>query len=128
MTFKRKIAFFFKGVNPLLLAKKCQFFLYLNLINLSLEIMLSDFVERKQNFSKPKKSAFPKGLAYAFRQKMPFCLYLDLVNIRLEIMVNYFEETKETFSTIKNRIFQSSKKRTFSKPCFWAKNANFFLI
>ena len=30
-------------------------------------------------------------------------------------MVNYFEETKETFLTIKNRIFQSSKKRTFSK-------------
>ena len=30
-------------------------------------------------------------------------------------MVNDFEETKETFLTIKNRIFQSSKKRTFSK-------------
>ena len=73
------------------------------------------FCPKKQNFSKPKKSAFPKGLAYAFRQKMPFFLYLDLVNIRLEIMVNYFEETKETFLTIKNRIFQSSKKRTFSK-------------
>ena len=73
------------------------------------------FGPKKQNFSKPKKSACPKGLAYAFRQKMPFFIYLDLVNIRPEIMVNYFEETKETFLTIKNRIFQSSKKRTFSK-------------
>ena len=73
------------------------------------------FGPKKQNFLKPKKSACPKGLAYAFRQKMPFFIYLDLVNIRLEIMVNYFEETKETFLTIKNRIFQSSKKRTFSK-------------
>ena len=82
------------------------------------------FSPKKQNFSKPKKSAFPKGLAYAFRQKMPFSLYLDLVNIRLEIMVNYFEETKETFLTIKNRIFQSSKKRTFSKG-FGQKNTIF---
>ena len=55
---------------------------------------------------------------------MPFFIYLDLVNIRLEIMVNYFEETKETFLTIKNRIFQSSKKRTFSKG-FGQKNAIF---
>ena len=84
--------------------------------------MLSDIAEKKnffcpkkQNLSKPKKSAFPKGLTYAFRQKMPFSLYLDLVNIRLEIMVNYFEETKETFLTIKNRIFQSSKNALFQR-------------
>ena len=68
---------------------------------------------KKQNFSKPKKSAFPKGLAYAFRQKMPFFLYLDLVNIRLEIMVNYFEETKETFLTIKKQNISKSKRSHF---------------
>ena len=85
----------------MVLDEKCQLLGLLNLINPSLEIILSDIAEKKkffcpkkQNFSKPKKSAFPKGLAYAFRQKMPFFLYLDLVNIRLEIMVNYFEETK----------------------------------
>ena len=83
--------------------------------------MLSDIAEKnnffalKNNFSKPKKSAIPKGLTYAFRQKMPFSLYLDLVNIRLKIMVNYFEETKETFLTIKNRIFQSSKNALFQR-------------
>ena len=61
-------------------------------------------------------------------KKFHFFLYLDLVNIRLEIMVNYFEETKETFSTIKNRIFQSSKKRTFSKGLThaFAKKSHFF--
>ena len=122
----KKNASFFKGVNPLLLAKKCQFFLYLNLINLIDQSKPRNnafwhcrekkfFCPKKQNFSKPKKSAFPKGLTYAFRQKMPFSLYLDLVNIRLEIMVNYFEETKETFLTIKNRIFQSSKNALFQR-------------
>ena len=30
-------------------------------------------------------------------------------------MLSDFAEKKETFLTIKNRIFQSSKKRTFSK-------------
>ena len=47
---------------------------------MSLEIMLSNFAEKKQSFfdlkknffSKSKKSAFPKGLAHALGQKMPF--------------------------------------------------------
>ena len=34
----------------MLLAKKCQFFLYSNLIKISLEIMLSDFTEKKETF------------------------------------------------------------------------------
>ena len=70
---------------------------------------------KKKPFLVIRNRIFPKGLTYAFRQKMPFSLYLDLVNIRLEIMVNDFEETKETFLTIKNRIFQSLKNRTFPK-------------
>ena len=32
----------------MLLAKKCQFFLYLNLIKLSLEMMLSDFAKKEK--------------------------------------------------------------------------------
>ena len=45
--------------------------------------MLSDFAQKqetcldykKQNFSKSKKSAFPKGLTHAFGQKLRiFCL------------------------------------------------------
>ena len=68
----------------MLLVKKCQFFLYLDLVKIRLEIMLNDFAEKKetffgykkQNFSKSKKSHFPKGLTLAFGQKMPifFCL------------------------------------------------------
>ena len=45
-------------------------------------------------------------------------------------MLNYFEERKETFFIIKIRIFQSPKDRIFFKrvnPCFWSKNAIFFL-
>ena len=78
--FFQKIPFFFKGVKPCFWPKNANFFHYLNFIKTSLEIMLSDFAEKKrnffnltkQNFSKSKKShIFPKGLTYAFVQKMP---------------------------------------------------------
>ena len=63
----------------MLSAKKCQILLYSDLVKIRLEIMLSDFAEKKetcfdyekQNFLKSKKS-FPKGLVHAFGQKMPF--------------------------------------------------------
>ena len=50
----------------MLLAKKCHFFLYLDLIKIRLEIILSDFAMKKetsfdlkkQNFSTFKKSHF----------------------------------------------------------------------
>ena len=60
--------------------KKCQFFLYLNFIKLSLEIMLSDFAEKKETFFDLKKqhffkvhkiAFFLKGLTHTFCQKMP---------------------------------------------------------
>ena len=75
---------FFKGVSPYFWQKNAIIFLYLDLIQIRLEIMLSDFAEKKetcfdykkQNFSKSKKSSFPKGLlTHAFGQKLPiFCL------------------------------------------------------
>jgi len=79
---KSKKSHFFKGVNPYFWPKNAIIFLYLDLIKIRLEIMLSDFAEKKtcfdykkQNFSKSKKSAFPKGLTHAFGQKLPiFCL------------------------------------------------------
>ena len=46
----KKSHFFFKGVNPLLLAKKCQFFPYLHLAKIRQEILLSDFAEKKETF------------------------------------------------------------------------------
>ena len=64
----------------MLLVKKCQFFLYLDLVKIRLEIMVSDFAEKKETcfdfkkrkFLTSKKSSFPKGLAHALGQKMPF--------------------------------------------------------
>ena len=61
----------------MLLAKKCQYFLYLNLIKINLEILLSDFAEKKetffdlkkQHFSKSKKSHFLKGINPCFWPK-----------------------------------------------------------
>ena len=88
-----------------------------------LEKLLSHFAEKKetcfdykkQNFSKSKKSAFPKGLTHAFGQKMPFFSPVIFGKIRLEIMHNYFEEKKETFLTTNSRIFQTPKSRFFFK-------------
>ena len=63
----------------MLLVKKCQILLYLDLVK-RLEIMLSDFAEKKetffdlkkQNFSKFQKSnVFSKELTHAFGQEMP---------------------------------------------------------
>ena len=67
----------------MLLAKKCQVFQNLNLIRISLEIMLSDFAEKKETFfdlkktefSNSKKSHFFKGLIHTFGQKCHFFLY-----------------------------------------------------
>ena len=65
----QKICIFFEGVNPCFRSKKCQVFHNLNLIKISLEIMLSDFAEKKetffdlkkQNFQTPKNRTFSKG-------------------------------------------------------------------
>ena len=63
----------------MLLVKKCQILLYLDLVK-RLEIMLSDFAEKKetffdlkkQKFSKFQKSnVFSKELTHAFGQEMP---------------------------------------------------------
>ena len=75
----KKSLFFSKGLTPCFWPKNANFFLYLNLIKLSLELMLSDFAEeknffgpKKHNFSKSQKRTFSKGLTHAFGQKMPF--------------------------------------------------------
>ena len=67
-------------------------------------------------FQSPKNRYFSKGLTHTFAKKCQFFFFnLNLIKISLEIMLSDFAEKKETFLTIKNRIFQSSKKRTFSK-------------
>ena len=79
---------------------------------------------------KVQKSHFLKGDNPCFRLKNAnYLVYLDLVKIRLEIMLNDFAEKKRNLSlAIKNRIFQSPKKRTFSKgltPAFGQKMPGF---
>ena len=66
---KSKKSLFFKGVNPYFLPKNASFILNLNLIKISLEIMLSDFAEKKETFltlkdrifQSPKKALFQRG-------------------------------------------------------------------
>ena len=42
-----------KSKNPMLLVKKFQFFVYLDFVKISLEIMLHDFAEKKRNLFWP---------------------------------------------------------------------------
>ena len=88
------------------LVKKCQFFLYLDLVKIRLEIMLNDFAEKKetffgykkQNFSKSKKSHFSKGVNPCFWTKIAnFFVYVDLEKIRLKIMLTDFHRKKKPF-------------------------------
>ena len=59
--------------------QKMTFFLYLDLIKIRREIMLSDFTVKKETFFDHKKAFFKvqkmaffsKGLTHAFGQKMP---------------------------------------------------------
>ena len=53
---KSKKSLFFKGVNPYFLPKNANFILNLNLIKISLEIVLSDFAEKRETFLTIKKN------------------------------------------------------------------------
>ena len=76
------------------------------------------FALKKQNFSKSKKSAFPK---------LPFfsLFRFDQNNTRNNAF--WLRKEKNLFLTLKNGIFQSPKNRIFSgdNSCFWWKNANY---
>ena len=94
-------------------------------------------------FQSPKITFFFKGINPWFWPKMLFFLYFDFIKIRLEIMLSDIQEKKqnifghkktvrifEIFFTIKKKTFWKSQKSLFSivvNPCFWSKNANFFV-
>ena len=124
----------------MLLVKKCQFFLYLDLVKMRLEIILNDFAEKKetffgykkQNFSESKKSHFSKGVNPCFWTKNAnfFFVYVDLEKIRLKIMLTDFHRKKKNLFDYEKEFFKVQKIR-FSKgvgPFFWSKNAIFFPI
>ena len=75
----------------MLLVKKYEFFLYLDLVKIRLAIILNNFVEKEktfeENFSKklfktPKNPIFQKGLTHALGQKMEFFSLFDFGQIR----------------------------------------------
>ena len=69
----------------MLLVKKCQIFLYLDLVKIRLEKVSNNILEEKETFftiktqifDSPINRIFPKGLTHAFGQKMPiFSLFV----------------------------------------------------
>ena len=63
----------------MLWSKNANFFVYVDLVKIGLEIMRSDFAQengtfltlKNRIFQSPKNRIFPKGLTHAFDQKMP---------------------------------------------------------
>ena len=55
----------------MLLVKKCEFFVYVYLVKIRLQIMLNDFAEKNRIFQSLNNRTLPKGITYAFGQKMP---------------------------------------------------------
>ena len=69
----------------MLLAKKCHFFLYSDWMKIRLEIMLSDYEEKKEIFCRlynniivesAKNRIFSKGLTHAFGKKIPIIWFI----------------------------------------------------
>ena len=124
----------------MVLVKKCTFFINLFLVEIRVEIMFNNVLERKETFfghkksnlSKSQKSHFSKGVNPCFWSKNTiFFLNLFLVEIRVEMMFNYVLDRKETFSGHKKFNLSKSQKSHFSKgvnPYFWSKNTLFLLI
>ena len=113
----------------MLLVKKCPFFHYFVWLKIRLEIRLNNVLDTKGPFSdykrkiseSPKNCIFPKGLTYAFGQKMPNFLNLDLVKFQfflnffafktgLEIMfINVLDRKESCFCVKKFNISKSQK-------------------
>ena len=78
-----KMVFLQRG-SPMLLVKKCHFFLYLFLVKTRLEIRFNSVLDRKETsldlkkkISKsPKNRFFPKGLTHAIGKKKANSLFI----------------------------------------------------
>ena len=82
----------------MLLVKKCHFFLYLDFVEIRLQIIINYFKEKKTFFDLTKMNFLNSSKTHflTFGQKMPFFfLYIDLIKIRLEIILSDFAEKKE---------------------------------
>ena len=105
----------------MLLVKKCQFFLYLDLVKIRPEKVRNNILEKKETFFYYNNKNF-------WQSHKSHCLFST--EIRLEIRFNNVLDRKETFFDYKKN-FSKSQKSHFSKGvnlCFWLKNANFFIF
>ena len=132
----QKIAFFSKGVNfsgpkkqifsnskkstfpkglAHALGQKMPFSLYLDMVNIRLEIMVNYFEETQEIFStiKNKICQSPKDRIFFKRAEPMLSALLDLIKITLEIMLSDFAKKKETFFDLKKQHFSKSKKSLF---------------
>ena len=79
----------------------------------------------------PKNRIFFKGVNPCFWSKNAiFLIYSDLVKIRVEIMLTLHWSDKRNRFDCKKQHFSKSNRSHFFKgvnPCFWSKNAIFFL-
>ena len=102
---KSQKSHFSKGVNPCFWSKNANFFVYVDLVKIRLEIMLTDFPQKKETFLDYEKQNFSKSKKSHVFKNANYLDYLDLVKIRLAIMLSDFAEKKETFLTINNTSF-----------------------
>ena len=123
----------------MLLVKKCNFFLYLFSLKVSLEIMFNNVLDRKETFfghknfnlSKSQKSHFSKGVNPCFWSKNVNSSFWFSLKIRLETMFNNVLDREETFFGHKNFSLSKSQKSHFSKGViawFWPKNVLFLFL
>ena len=115
------------------------FFIYLFSVKIRLEKRFHNVLDRKQtifghkkfNISKSQKSYFSKGVNPCFWSKNAiFFIYLFSVKIRLEKRFHNVLDRKQTIFGHKKINISKSQKSHFSKgvnPCFWSKNAIFFI-
>ena len=64
----------------MLLVKKCQFFVYLDLVKRRLEITLNDFAEKKETFFRYKKKNFSKSKKSHFSKWVNPCFWPNNAN------------------------------------------------
>ena len=90
----------------MLLAKKCQYFRYLNLIKISLEIIKKETflsIRKKKDFPNSKKSHFSKGV---YKQKMPISSLFRFI---------FFDLKKAFFKVQKMAFFSKGLTHAFGQ-------------
>ena len=122
---KSQKSLFSIGVNPCFWSKNANFFVYVDLVKITLEIMLVTshrkkkpfglYIKTKEFFKVEKNFFFYQGFNPGFWSKSQILLYLDLFIITLERLLSDFAEKKETCFDYKKRNFSKSKKSTFPK-------------